>query len=80
MVRLGRRRHARALVAGEPAWPVRAVVELRRVFEVYKREEIPFLQVMARRDNPIPNWEMAIRAHEWIEESLSEEQLAAKES
>jgi uncharacterized Ntn-hydrolase superfamily protein len=56
------------------------VPELRRVFEVYKREEVPFLQDMPRRDDPIPNWQNAIRAREMIEESLLEEKLAAKES
>jgi len=56
------------------------VPELRRVFEVYKREEAPFLQMMARRDDPVPNWQTAIRLRDAIEESLREEQLAAKES
>jgi uncharacterized Ntn-hydrolase superfamily protein len=56
------------------------VPELRRVFEVYKVEEAPFLQEMPRRDDPIPNWQTAIRAREEIEESLREQQLAAKES
>jgi uncharacterized Ntn-hydrolase superfamily protein len=56
------------------------VVELRRVLEVYKREEVPFLQEMPRRDDPVPNWDMMVRAREMLEESLREEQLAAKES
>ena len=56
------------------------VPELRRVFEVYKREEIPFLQMMPRRNEPTPDWHNAIRLREMIEESLREEQLAAKES
>jgi len=56
------------------------VSELRRVFEVYKREEVPFLQMMSRRDNPVPNWQTAISLRDAIEESLREEQLAAKES
>jgi uncharacterized Ntn-hydrolase superfamily protein len=56
------------------------VPELRRVFEVYKREEVPFLPMMPRRDDPIPNWQTAVRMREAIEESLREEQLAAKES
>ncbi|MGH8311487.1 MAG: DUF1028 domain-containing protein, partial [Steroidobacteraceae bacterium] len=56
------------------------VPELRRVFEVYKREEVPFLQIMPRRDDPVPHWDLAIRARDSIEESLAEEQLAAKES
>jgi hypothetical protein len=36
--------------------------------------------MMPRRDDPIPNWETAVRMREAIEESLREEQLAAKES
>jgi uncharacterized Ntn-hydrolase superfamily protein len=56
------------------------VPELRRVFEVYKREEVPFLQMMPRRNEPTPDWHNAIRLREMIEESLREEQLAAKES
>lgn len=56
------------------------VSELRRVFEVYKREEVPFLEMMPLRDDPIPNWQAAVRVREVIEESLREEQLAAKES
>jgi uncharacterized Ntn-hydrolase superfamily protein len=56
------------------------VPELRRVFEVYKREEIPFLQMMPRRDDPTPNWDAAVRLSEMIEESLREEQLTAKEN
>ncbi len=56
------------------------VPELRRVFEVYKREEIPFLQIMPRRDDPVPHWDWAIRMRDQIEESLREEELATKES
>jgi uncharacterized Ntn-hydrolase superfamily protein len=56
------------------------VPELRRVFEVYKREEVPFLQMMPRRNEPTPDWHNAIRLREMIEESLREEQLAAKEN
>jgi uncharacterized Ntn-hydrolase superfamily protein len=56
------------------------VPELRRVFEVYKQEEVPFLPMMPRRDDPIPNWQAAIRDRDVIEDSLPEEQLAAKES
>ncbi len=52
------------------------VPELRRVFEVYKREEIPFLQIMPRRDDPVPNWDTAVRMRDMLEESLREEELA----
>jgi uncharacterized Ntn-hydrolase superfamily protein len=83
------RQSAGVVVVGEETYPwcdLRVddhpdpVPELRRVFEVYKREEIPFLQMMPRRDDPIPNWDAAIRVSEMIEESLREEQLATKES
>jgi uncharacterized Ntn-hydrolase superfamily protein len=56
------------------------VPELRRVFEVYTREEISFRQIMPRRDDPIPHWDWAIRARDSIEESLPEEQLVTKEN
>ena len=56
------------------------VPELRRVYEVYKLEEAPFLRMMPRRDDPIPDWQDTVRLREMIEESLREEQLAAKES
>jgi uncharacterized Ntn-hydrolase superfamily protein len=56
------------------------VPELRRVYEVYKAEEAPFLRMMPRRDDPIPDWQDTIRLREMIEDSLREEQLAAKES
>jgi len=52
------------------------VPELRRVFEVYKREQIPFLQIMPRRDDPVPHWDWAIRMRDQIEESLPERELA----
>ncbi len=83
------RQSAGIVVVGEEAYPwcdLRVddhpdpVPELRRVFEVYKREEIPFLQIMPRRDDPVPDWRTAVRLHEMIEESLREEQLATKES
>ena len=83
------RQSAGIMVVGEEAYPwcdlrvddhPNPVTELRRVFEVYKREEIPFLQMVPRRDDPIPNWDAAIRLSEMIEESLREEQLAVKES
>jgi len=83
------RQSAGITVVAEEAYPVcdlrvddhlDPVPELRRVFEVYKREEIPFLQMMPRRNEPTPDWHNAIRLREMIEESLREEQLAAKEN
>jgi uncharacterized Ntn-hydrolase superfamily protein len=55
------------------------VVELRRLFEVYKREEIPYLQLMPSRTNPIPHWDAVIRLRDEIDESLKETEAAAKE-
>jgi uncharacterized Ntn-hydrolase superfamily protein len=83
------RQSAGVTVVAEEAYPLcdlrvddhpNPVPELRRVFEVYKTEEMPFLRMMPRRDDPIPDWQDAVRLHEMIEESLPEEQLAAKES
>lgn len=83
------RQSAGMVVVAEEAYPVcelrvddhaDPVPELRRVFEVYKRDEVPFLPMMPRRDDPIPDWQNAVRLREMIEESLREEQLAAKES
>jgi len=79
------RQSAGIMVVGEETYPycdlrvddhADPVPELRRVFEVYKREEIPFLQIMPRRDDPVPHWDWAIRMREQIEESLPERELA----
>jgi uncharacterized Ntn-hydrolase superfamily protein len=56
------------------------IVELRRVFEIYKGEAAGMQQMMPRRDDPTPQWQAMVRISEMIEESLREEQLAAKES
>ena len=83
------RQSAGITVVSEEAYPVcdlrvddhpDPVPELRRVYGVYKREEVPFLPMMPRRDDPTPEWQNAVRLREMIEESLREEQLAAKES
>jgi len=79
------RQSAGIMVVGEETYPscdLRVddhpdpVLELRRVFEVYKQEEIPFLQIMPRRDDPIPHWDWAVRMRDQIEESLPEKELA----
>ncbi len=49
------------------------VAELRRVFEVFQREEVPFLPMMPRRDDPVPHWETVARVREELESSLQEE-------
>lgn len=54
------------------------VPELRRISEIYKREEVPFLNMMARRTDPIPQWDRVGRIRDEIEIQLTEE-AAAKE-
>lgn len=79
------RQSAGIMVVGEESYPwcdlrvddhADPVPELRRVFEVYKSEEIPFLQLMPRRDDPVPQWDVSVRMRDQIEESLQEEELA----
>ncbi len=55
------------------------IPELRRVFEVFQREEVPFLPMMPRRDDYTPQWEAAIRMREITEASLEEEAAATRE-
>ena len=55
------------------------VLELRRVFEVYEREQ-PFWQMMLpRRDDLIPNWDAVLRVRDAMKDSLELEETAAKE-
>jgi uncharacterized Ntn-hydrolase superfamily protein len=54
------------------------VPELRRIFEIYKREEVPFLNMMARRGDYIPHWDAVGRIRDEIEHQLIEE-AATKE-
>jgi uncharacterized Ntn-hydrolase superfamily protein len=56
--------------------PVR---ELRRIFEVWLREEVPYLQASPRRDDFIPHWDVVTHIRNQIEEQLDEAQ-AVKES
>jgi len=79
------RQSAGIMVVGEESYPwcdlrvddhTDPVPELRRVFEVYKREEIPFLEMNPRRDDPVPHWDAVGRLRDQIEESLQEEELA----
>ena len=55
------------------------IVELRRVFEVWKAEEAPWQEFSPRRDNYIPGWESVIRTREQIANELDEAH-AVKES
>jgi uncharacterized Ntn-hydrolase superfamily protein len=56
------------------------VAELRRVFEVYKREEPFWRMMLPRRDDPIPNWDAVLRAREAMETSLEPDEIVVKES
>jgi uncharacterized Ntn-hydrolase superfamily protein len=48
------------------------IAELRRVFEVYKREQ-PFWQMMLpRRDELTPNWDAVLRVRDAMENSLED--------
>lgn len=58
------------------------VAELRRVIEVYKVEEIPYLVASPRRDDFTPYWDAVMRVRDNTEEQLDEQQAVstAKES
>jgi uncharacterized Ntn-hydrolase superfamily protein len=56
------------------------IPELRRIYRVFVEEEVPFLPMMPRRDDPIPNWQSAIQAGEMIARELDEQVPVAKES
>lgn len=55
------------------------VAELRRILGVYVREEVTFMQVMPRREDFTPNWDMVMRIRDAMEDELSDKQ-AVKES
>lgn len=55
------------------------IPELRRVFEVFQSEEVPYLPLMPRRGDYTPQWEAVIRIRETLEASLEEEAATAKE-
>ena len=52
------------------------VPELRRIYEIYRREEVPFLNMMARRGDFIPHWDAVARIRDEIEQQLEEESVA----
>lgn len=54
------------------------IAELRRVFALFQGEE-PLRQVIPRRDDYTPQWEVVIRMREMLEASLEEEAAVAKE-
>ena len=53
--------------------------ELRRVFEVWQREGVPFLQMAPRRGDFIPHWDIVQRLRDQIEEQLDEQEAVVKE-
>jgi len=83
------RQSAGITVVGEEEYPLcdlrvddhaDPVEELRRVFEVYKTEEVPFLRMMPRRADFIPHWDEVARMREEVESTLEAEEHAVKES
>ena len=48
------------------------VPELRRIFEVWKVEELAWMQWMPRRDDLTPGWDVVGRMRDQIEEELNE--------
>lgn len=54
------------------------VGELRRVFEVWKREREPFMMYMPRRDDPVPAWDAVMRVRDQMGRQL--EEAMAKET
>lgn len=88
--RRGRQSAAIRVIAGEEyAWcDIRVddheqpVAELRRVLEVYKTEQLPYLQASPRRDDFTPYWDAVLRVRDYMEEAFDKEQAvsAAKES
>ena len=55
------------------------VHELRRVYEVWEREERPFVNLMPTRGDFTPEWQTAMRLREQIENELEEQEMV-KES
>jgi len=55
------------------------VPELRRLLGVWRREHVPFLTVMPRRDDYVPMWENVLKVRDSIESQLEQEELAAEE-
>lgn len=54
------------------------IPELRRIYEVFQREEVPFLPLAPRRDDFTPAWDAALHLRDQIEQEL-EEQETVKE-
>jgi uncharacterized Ntn-hydrolase superfamily protein len=82
------RQSAGIFVVGEEEYPLcdlrvddheDPVDELRRVYEVYKLEEVPFMRMMPRRADFVPYWEEVTRMREEVESTLEAEEHAVKE-
>ena len=56
------------------------IPELRRVFQVFQREEAPYMSIMPRRDDPAPQWDAVLRLRDAVAASLEQEEAAVKES
>jgi len=56
------------------------IPELRRVYQVYKEEELPFLRMMPRRTDFTPHWDEVGRVHDEVMSTLESEVPAVKES
>jgi uncharacterized Ntn-hydrolase superfamily protein len=54
------------------------IPELRRVFGVYQKEEVPYTEFMPTRQDSTPKWNDVLKMREELEESLTEP--ATKES
>lgn len=54
------------------------IPELRRVFGVYQKEEVPYAEFMPTREDSTPKWDFVLKLREEVEESLAEP--TAKES
>lgn len=55
------------------------VPELRRLLEVWKREEAPFLELSPRRHDFTPGWNVALQVRDQIERELDEQEETVKE-
>ena len=80
--RRGRQSAGLRVVAGEeyPYCDLRVddhpdpIPELRRVFQVFQREELPYLAMAPRRDDPVPHWDAVMRIRDELASSLDEQE------
>lgn len=82
------RQSAGIVVVGEEEYPLcdlrvddheDPIEELRRVYEVYRLEEVPFLRMMPRRADFVPHWDEVTRIRKEVETTLEAEEHAVKE-